>query len=144
VALNRESLWKIVVNKAVLDRHAFLDAWEGTGNTEVLQQTGEEIARFLAFKGKSFKEAVAADREGVRLTLLSSENWFEGLADAQVGKEKRAAASTFKQVNALRCKLFGLTRMESEMSKMVSVPMHKVLEMVKTGLAQPEKPCGLN
>lgn len=142
MAFNRESLWKIAVNKAVLDRHAFLDAWGGTGNTEVLQQTGEEIDRFLAFKGKSFKEALVADREGVRLALLSSENWFEGLADAQVGKEKRAAASLFKQVNALRCKLFGLTRVEFELSKMVSVPMHKVLELMKSGLGHSETQVG--
>ena len=131
MALNRESLWKIVAYTAVLNHRTFFDAWEGTGNSKVLQQIGEEIVRLMTVTQKSFKEAVAADSEGVRLALLASENWFDGLADAQVGKEKRAAVSLFKQIKVLRCKLFGITQLEFEMSKMVAVPMHEVFELVK-------------
>jgi hypothetical protein len=121
-----------------MDRESFLEAWNGTGNVQVINDTKSEIARFNALKGKTFKDSLVADREGVRLAMLSAESWYSGSEDAQVGREKRHAAAMFKRAHNLRSKLFGKTRIEAMCDNSVSVPMHKIREMEKSGLAPRE------
>ena len=121
-----------------MDRVSFLDAWSGTGNNQVIDDTKAEIARFNAIKGKTFKESLVADREGVRLALLCAESWYSGSKDAQVDREKRHAAAMYKRVQELRKKLFGKTQLETMIGNAVAVPMHKIIDMEKSGLAPRE------
>lgn len=127
-----------------MDRESFLDAWSGTDNTQVVGDTSAEIARFQALKGKAFKEALDADREGVRLALLSAEFWFSGVQVAQVGREKRKAATMYRRVHDLRSKTFGRTRLEAMVESAVAVPIHMAGELLKSGLAPTEFLATLN
>ncbi|MDT8992718.1 hypothetical protein RQP54_17735 [Curvibacter sp. APW13] len=136
--MNRETLWPIVRERATMDRLDYLDAWGNTGNEAVLCETQAEIDRFNALKGVGFKDALRMDREGVRLAFLSAECWYSGLYDAQVGQEKRKALAAYKRVREVRLKLFGETQNEAMMERCVSVPIHKVGELVKSGLAPTE------
>lgn len=137
--MNRDTLWTIARERAVLDRQEFLACYGG-----VNADAESEIERFHVFKGMPFKESMSLDREGVRLALLAAECWYTGSCDAQVGREKRHASAMYKRVHELRCKLFGLTRLESEMRKCVSVPLHEVGEIMKAGLAKPGTFCTLS
>lgn len=132
--MNRDTLWTIVRERAVMDRECFLDAWSGTGDVEVIDTTNAEIARFNAIKGKTFKDSLVADREGVRLALLCAESWYSGSKSAQVGREKRHATAMYKRTHELRLKLFGQTWLEAMCDNSVSVPIHKVWDLVKSGL----------
>ena len=127
-----------------MDRESFLDAWNGTGNVQVIDDTNAEIARINALKGKTFKDSLVADREGVRLAMLFAESWYSGSEDAQVGREKRHAAAMFKRVHDLRSKLFGQTRLEAMCDNSVSVPIHKIRDLEKSGLAPREFLATLN
>ena len=132
--VNRETLWPIARERAVLDREDFLDAWSGTGDSQVIDDTNVEIARFNAIKGKTFKDSMATDREGVRLALLCAESWYSGSADAQVGREKHHATAMYKRVNELRLKLFGKNKLEEIFDNSVAVPIHKIKDLEKSGL----------
>jgi hypothetical protein len=127
-----------------MDRLAYLEAWGKTGNEAVLGGTRAEIERFKALKGASFKSALLMDREGVRLAFLAAECWYSGLYEAQVGQEKRRALAGYKRVREVRLKLFGKTQNETMMERCVSVPIHKVGELVKSGLAPTEFLATLN
>jgi len=127
-----------------MDREGFLDAWSGTDNSQMIDDTNAEIARFNAIKGKTFKDSLVTDREGVRLALLCAESWYLGSASAQVGREKRHAAAMYKRVHELRSKLFGRTRLEAMCENSVSVPIHKISDMKKSGLAPREFLATLN
>ena len=142
--MNRETLWPVVRERAVMDRESFLDAWSGTGNTRVMDDTNAEIARFNALKGKTFKDSLASDPEGVRLAMLCAESWYSGSEDAQVGREKRHAAAMYKRVRDLRSRLFGQTRLEAMCDNSISVPIHKIRDMEKSGLAPREFLATLN
>lgn len=133
--MNRETLWPTVRERAVMDRESFLDAWSGTGDAQVIDDTNAAIARFNAIKGKTFKDSLVADREGVRLALLCAESWYSGSQSAQVGREKRHAAAIYKRAHELRMKLFGNTQLETMLKNTVSVPIHKISDMEKSGLA---------
>ncbi len=133
--MNRETLWPIVRERATMDRLDYLEAWGNTGNENVLNETRAEIERFKTLKGTGFKDALLMDREGVRLAFLAAEYWYSGLYDAQVGREKRKALAGYKRVREVRLKLFGKTQNETMMERCVSVPTHKVGELVKSGLA---------
>lgn len=139
--VTRDNFWSIVREHAVRDRESYLDAWSGTGNVAVLTQTNAEIVRFNAFKGVTFKRYLESDKEGVRLALLCAEGWYESLADAQAGKEKKYATHMFRRVNELRMKLFGRTRLEAMLAdceKFVIVPIHKVQARIQSGLSPTE------
>jgi hypothetical protein len=127
-----------------MDRESFIDAWGNTGDDQVIADTTSEIARFRTLKGKTFKESVSADREGVRLALLAAECWYSGSESAQVGREKRHAAAMYKRVHQLRSKLFGSTLIEVTLKNAVSIPTHKVSEMIKSGLTPTEFLASLN
>ena len=118
-----------------MDRESFLDAWSGTGNVRVIDDTNAEIARFNAIKGKTFKDSLGSDREGVRLALLCAESWYSGSESAQVGREKRHAATMYRRAHELRTKLFGNTQLETMLENTVSVPTHKIRDMEQSGLA---------
>jgi hypothetical protein len=132
--MNRESLWPTVCDRALMDRESFLEAWSGTGDNQVKDDINAEIARFRLLKGKTLKESMAADREGVRLAMLSAECWYLGTESAQVGREKKHAAAMYKRVHEVRSKLFGRTKLESMIANSVSVPLHKVKDLIKVGL----------
>lgn len=139
--MTRDNFWSIVRERAVRDRESYLDAWGGTGNVEVATQTSAEITRFNAFKGVTFKRSLEIDKEGVRLALLCAECWYESLADSQVGKEKKDAASMFRRVTELRMKMFGRTQLEATLAdreNVVSVPIHKVHALIESGLSPTE------
>ena len=76
--------------------------------------------------------------------MLCAESWYSGSEDAQVGREKRHAAAMFKRVHDLRSKLFGKTRLEAMCDNSVSVPIHKIIDMEKSGLAPREFLATLN
>ena len=142
--MNRETLWPIVRERAKMDRLDYLEAWGNTGNELVLSETRAEIERFKSLKGAGFKDALLMDREGVRLAFLAAECWYSGLYDAQVGQEKRKALAAYKRIREVRLKLFGKTQAETMMERSVSVPIHKVGELVKSGLAPIEFLATLN
>jgi hypothetical protein len=128
----------------MMDRRDYLEAWANTGNEIVLSETRAEIERFKSLKGAGFKDALLMDREGVRLAFLAAECWYSGLYDAQVGQEKRKALSAYKRVRGVRLKLFGKTNNEEMIERCVSVPIHKVGELVNSGLAPKEFLAKLN
>ena len=76
--------------------------------------------------------------------MLCAESWYSGSEDAQVGREKRHAAAMFKKVQDVRSKLFGETRLEAMCDNSVSVPIHKIIDMEKSGLAPREFLATLN
>lgn len=129
---------------AVLDRESYLEAWENTGNEAMIAEIEAEIARMKALKGIPLAQALTTDREGVRLALLAAQCWFESLADSQVGKEKKSAAAMAKRVSQRRKELFGRTKLEAAVASAVSVPIHKVGEMIQSGLAPTEFLATLN
>jgi hypothetical protein len=136
--LNREALWAIVRERAVMDRMDFLDAWANTGNEPVSNEIKAVIERFKNLKGVAFKDALLQDREGVRLAFHSAECWYEGLFDAQVGLEKKKALSAYKKVREARIKLFGLTEQEVVIKRSVSIPTHKIPLFLESGLTPEE------
>lgn len=57
--------------------------------SDMAEETREAMARIGAIAGKSLREALATDREAVRLACLFAESRYYGLADAQVGTAKK-------------------------------------------------------
>lgn len=115
-----------IIENAIQDRMAYLDAWSNTDATEVAESTQAEINRMRALKGKSLARALKADAEGLRLAMLAAEGWYESLADAQVGKEKKMAERRFHKTQALRIHFFGKTRLEAMIENCESAPIHLV------------------
>lgn len=54
--MNRELLWPILGDTAVMDRISYVDAWSGASNPEATEGTNAEITRLHALNGKSFEE----------------------------------------------------------------------------------------
>ena len=130
----KKSLWAKIQEMAVLDRESYLDAWKNTGNEKLIIEIEDEIARTKALKGLQLTKAMITDREGVRLAFLAAQCWFEALADSQVGAEKTLAIAMAKRVTEKRNKLFGRTKLEAMVVDTVSVPIHKVGQMLQSGL----------
>jgi hypothetical protein len=118
--MNQNEIWALAREKAVEDRLEFATC---VGEGQMFESAQSEIKRFKAMKGYTYSQARAADGEGVRLALLAAECYYQGLKDAQIGKEKRSAAAMFKRVNSLRVKHFGLTKLEVMVSKATRVPV---------------------
>lgn len=124
--IKHDDLFKKIVARALNDREAFLDAAQG--NPEMIENTQREIAQIKALKGLSLKAALDVDEDGVRTACLYAEQYYYGLADAQVGGESKRAMSMFKVVREFRMKRFGATQLESQMSRMKLVPMSEILK----------------
>lgn len=122
--LKQADLLKRIIASAEKDREGFIGA---VGHdSEMAEETRGEMARIQAVAGKPLREALLSDREAVRLACLFSESWYYGLADAQVGAEKKQAFAMWKTVHAFRMKTFGKTEMESRMAGAISVDVTKI------------------
>jgi len=125
--IKNDDLIRRIVTRAMDDRVAFLDAVRN--NPAMVEETQREIAQISALKGLSLKGALDADKEGVRIACIYAEQYWDGLADAPVGREALNAKSMFKIVRAFRKKRFGATQLESRIAEMKSVPILEFLKM---------------
>jgi hypothetical protein len=136
--LNREALWAMVRDRAVMDRMDFLEAWSNTGNEPAINEIKSVIERFKGLKGVAFKDALLRDRDGVRLAFHSAECWYTGLYDAQVGLEKKKALSAYKRVREARLKVLGHTEQEVVIKRSVSIPIHNIPLFLESGMTPEE------
>ncbi len=122
--LKQADLLKRIISSAQKDREGFICAVGP--ESDMAKETQGEIVRIAAIAGKSLREALGADREAVRLACLFAESWYYGLADAQVGSEKKQAFAMWKTVHAFRMKTFGKTEMETRLANSISVDVTKI------------------
>ena len=125
--IKHDDLIRKIVARALCDRDAFLDAVRN--DLVMVENTQREITQIKALKGLSLKAALDTDKDGVRTACIYAEQYYYGLADAQVGSESKKAMSMFKIVRAFRKKRFGATQLESRMSKMKLVPISELLNV---------------
>jgi len=124
--LKLDDLFKLIVTHAESDRLAFIDAF--SDDSPMIEETRIEIENIKAISGMSFKSAMIADQESVRLACMFAEYWYEGLADANLaGREFIAARSMFKKIRTLRLRCFGLTRTEVLIRNGRSCPVKDVM-----------------
>ena len=114
---NQIELLKLAVQGAIKDRASFIDAISNCAAESEIEAVKADISRMRPLLGIPFREAMKKDSESVRLAFIYGEQYFHGLADIQVGMEKKIALGKYQKLHSFRVTRFGKTPLEAHVDR---------------------------
>jgi hypothetical protein len=123
--IKHDTLIKKIIARAIDDRESFVDAVRN--DIVMVEKTQREMAQIKALEGLPLNKAIEIDKAGVIKACIYAEQYYRGLADAQTEREAAKAMMMFKVVKKFRIRRFGITELESRMSKMIPLSLSEIV-----------------